>query len=63
MEEIKANPAAEEISVATDENLTQEVNEVTENQEEAHLIEEMNLDAAQQIARQLRAGRMQYASR
>lgn len=35
----------------------------TENQEEAHLIEEMNLDAAQQIARQLRAGRMQYASR
>lgn len=35
----------------------------TENQEEAHLIEQMNLDAAQQIARQLRAGRMQYASR
>ncbi len=35
----------------------------TENQEEAHLIEEMNLDAALQIARQLHAGRMQYASR
>lgn len=33
----------------------------TENQEEAHLIEEMNLDAAMQIARQLHAGRMQYA--
>lgn len=34
----------------------------TENQEEAHLLEEMNLDAAMQIARQLHAGRMQYAS-
>lgn len=34
----------------------------TENQEEAHLIEEMNLDAAMQIARQLHAGRMQYAT-
>ena len=34
----------------------------TENQEEAHLIEEMNLDAALQIARQLHAGRLQYAS-
>ncbi|XID74251.1 LPS assembly lipoprotein LptE [Alkanindiges sp. WGS2144] len=32
----------------------------TENQEETHLIEEMNLDAATQIARQLHAGRMQY---
>ena len=34
LEEIKANPAAEEISVATDENLTQEVNNKTEDQEE-----------------------------
>ena len=35
----------------------------TENQEETHLIEEMNLDAAMQIARQLHAGRMQYVNR
>jgi LPS-assembly lipoprotein len=34
----------------------------TENQEEAHLIEEMHLDAAMQIARQLHAGRLQYAT-
>lgn len=34
LEEIKANPAAEEISVATDENLTQEVNNKAEVQEE-----------------------------
>lgn len=33
----------------------------TENQEESRLIEQMNLDAATQIARQLHAGRMQYA--
>lgn len=32
----------------------------TENQEETHLIEQMNMDAAQQIARQLHAGRLQY---
>ncbi|MDD4636536.1 MAG: DUF349 domain-containing protein [Bacteroidales bacterium] len=41
LEEIKANPAAEEVSVATDENLTQEVNEVTENQEEAVVASEL----------------------
>ncbi len=35
----------------------------TENQEESYLIEQMNLDAAMQIARQLHAGRMQYANR
>ena len=32
----------------------------TENQEESHLTEQMNMDAAQQIARQLHAGRLQY---
>lgn len=34
----------------------------TENQEESRLLEQMHLDAATQIARQLHAGRMQYAT-
>lgn len=47
LEEIKANPAVEEISVAADEILTQEVNEVTENQEEA--VEASELPVAEEM--------------
>jgi LPS-assembly lipoprotein len=63
IEDSLGNPLTTENTIYARRNYQYAIDTVnTENQEEAHLIEQMNLDAAQQIARQLHAGRLQYFS-
>lgn len=61
IEDSAGNPLTAENSIYARRNYQYDIATVnTENQEETHLVEQMNLDAAQQIARQLHAGRLQY---